>query len=188
MHSIPSSCSCSITPSPSALCSPALRLFCEHFTTPASLFSCELPTEVEIFLTLLIRVFDQEVGASRIDSSQDEGARHGNHRQVCFRFSITLRAHHGSWRAPYIRAGSGDAEFMRSVWQVTVTTTTAAAHESSRSSIPRSSAWSLNVPPCLVSRRTAQIRGVGDPANDTLLHASSHCACIFDAYGFTVFM
>ena len=33
-----------------------------------------------------------------------------------------------------------------------------------------------------------QMRGVGEPANDTLPHASSHFSRILDAYGLMVFM
>ena len=68
-------------------------------------FSCELPTEAEVFLTLLVNVFDQEVGAS------EEGAPNGNYARVRSRFSITFTSvfiiYPGFLACTCMHAGSG---------------------------------------------------------------------------------
>ena len=80
MHSFPSSCSITLR-------SPVLRLFSKHSATLASPFSCDLPTEAEVSLSLLIKLFDQGVVALRIDPSQ-EGACDGNHARTRLSYSM----------------------------------------------------------------------------------------------------
>ncbi len=138
---------------------PPAPLLPRHYDLQRSTFSAntprhprlspaELPTETEVFLKLLIKVFAQEVETLRIDPCQDEGTRNGNHARVRLRFSITFT--YVLIMDPartYIRAGSAVALSLCAVsgnptmpFPVTATP----GHESSRS-IP----WSPNVPPCL---------------------------------------
>src|SRR6266702_1228993 len=140
---------------------------------PHRLSPAEIPTETEVFLKLLIKVFAQEVETSRIDPCQDEGARNGNHARVRLRFSITFTyvlimdsgAHIHTCRF------CGGAEFMRSVWQ---------PHDAfPGDGDTRTRVFALNR---LVTKCPAllgismQMRGISEPANDTPTHASSQFA------------